>query len=98
MYFAALISTIIQDQDVAFYDPSTWSVYTQRDTCAPPQLNISVVFVYMFTVCQSYFDNGCDKLFQECVFQQGWPVVVEEVDKKTFDVGAILILWQDEKC
>lgn len=46
------------------------------------------------TACASlsYFDNGRDELLQECVFQQGRPVVVEEVDKKTFDVGAVLIL------
>lgn len=39
-----------------------------------------------------YFDNRCDELLQECVFQQGRPVVVEEVDEKSFDVGAVLIL------
>ena len=45
----------------------------------------------------SYFHNRRDKLLQECVFQQGWPVVVEKVDEQTFDMGAILILRQDNK-
>lgn len=40
----------------------------------------------------SYFDDRCDELLQECVFQEGRPVVVEEVDEQTFDVGAVLIL------
>lgn len=41
---------------------------------------------------QTDLDDGCDELLQECVFEQRRPVVVEEVDEKTFDVGAVLIL------
>lgn len=53
----------------------------------------------MFSKCDSlsYFDNGCDKLLQECVLQQGGPVVVEEVDEQTFDMRTILILGQEKK-
>lgn len=43
-----------------------------------------------------YFDNGSDELLQECVLQQGGPVVVEEVDEQTFDVGSVLILEPHE--
>lgn len=42
----------------------------------------------------SHFDDGRDKFLQERVFQEGRPVVVEEVDEKSFDVGTILILEQ----
>lgn len=42
----------------------------------------------------SYFDNGSDEFLQECVFQQGRPVMVEEVDEQAFDMGAVLILGQ----
>lgn len=48
-------------------------------------------------VCLPYFDNRCDELLQERVFQQGRPVVMEEVDKQTFDMGAVLILVHEEK-
>lgn len=40
----------------------------------------------------TYLDDGCDELLQECVLEQGGPVVVEEVDEQAFDVGAVLIL------
>lgn len=39
-----------------------------------------------------YLDDGCDELLQECVFEQRRPVVVEKVDEKSFDVGAVLVL------
>lgn len=51
----------------------------------------------MVMVCLPYFDNGCDELLQEGVFQQGRPVVMEEVDEQTFDMGAVLILVHKEK-
>lgn len=41
-----------------------------------------------------YLDDGCDELLQEGVLQQRRPVVMEEVDEKPFDVGAVLILVQ----
>lgn len=41
-----------------------------------------------------YLDDGCDELLQERVFQERRPVVMEKVDEKSFDVGAILILVQ----
>ena len=37
-------------------------------------------------------DDGCDELFDEVVFEQSRPVVVDEVDEETFDVRAVLIL------
>lgn len=43
-----------------------------------------------------YFDNRSDELLQECVFEQGGPVVVEKVDEQTFDMGSILILEQEK--
>lgn len=54
-------------------------------------------FNKMVMVCLPYFDNGCDELLQEGVFQQGRPVVMEEVDEQTFDMGAVLILVHKEK-
>ena len=39
-----------------------------------------------------HLDDGRDELLQEGVPEEGRPVVVEEVDQQTFDVGAILIL------
>lgn len=39
-----------------------------------------------------YLDDGGDELFQEVVAQQRRPVMVDEVDQKALDVGAILIL------
>lgn len=46
---------------------------------------------------ESYFDDRCDELLQEGVFEQGWPVVMEEVDEQTLDMGAILILSADHQ-
>ncbi len=40
----------------------------------------------------TYLDNGCDKLLQKFVFEQVGPVMVDEVDEETFDVGPILVL------
>lgn len=42
----------------------------------------------------SYLDDGGDELLQEVVAQQGWPVMVDEVDQQSLNVGAILILSQ----
>lgn len=41
-----------------------------------------------------YLDDGCNELFQETVFEQGRPVMMDEVDQQAFDMGAILILSQ----
>lgn len=40
----------------------------------------------------AYLDDGSDELLQEVMAQQRRPVMVDEVDEQTFDVGAILIL------
>ena len=42
-------------------------------------------------------DDGGDELFQKVVAQQGWPVIVDEVDQQTLNVGAILILSQSQE-
>lgn len=42
-----------------------------------------------------YFHNGCDELLKEGVFEKGRPVVVEEVDEKTFNVRTVLILGRN---
>lgn len=41
-----------------------------------------------------YLDNGGDELLQEVVTQQRRPVMVDEVDQQTLNVGAVLILSQ----
>ena len=39
-----------------------------------------------------YLDNRCDELLQEGKFQQRRPVVMDKVDQKTLDMGAVLVL------
>ena len=38
------------------------------------------------------FDDGSDELLQEWELQQTGPVVVDEVDDETLDVGTVLVL------
>ena len=40
----------------------------------------------------AYFDDGCDELLNEVLLQQLGPVVMEEVDEQSLDVGAVLVL------
>lgn len=39
-----------------------------------------------------YLDDRGDELFKEVVAQQWWPVMMDEVDEKTFNVRSVLIL------
>lgn len=39
-----------------------------------------------------YLDDGGDELLQEVVMEEVGPVVLDEVDEKPLDVGAVLIL------
>lgn len=50
-----------------------------------------------YYLCESYLNDGRDELLQEGVFEQGWPVVMEEIDEQTLDMGAILILSADHQ-
>lgn len=40
----------------------------------------------------TYLDDGGDELLQEVVTQQRGPVMMDEVDEKTFNVRSVLIL------
>lgn len=40
----------------------------------------------------TYLDDGGDELLQEVVMQQRGPVMMDEVNEKTFNVRSVLIL------
>lgn len=40
----------------------------------------------------THLHNGSDKFLHKVMVKQFWPVVVDEVDDESFDVGAILVL------
>ena len=39
-----------------------------------------------------YLDDGCDELLHKAMSNESGPVVMEEVDDESLDVGAILVL------
>ena len=40
------------------------------------------------------FYNWCNEFFNKGQSQKFWPIVVDEINDETLDVGAVLILWK----